>query len=134
ESADVEIEVESPEVELEAGSKTTVAVRLTRRNGFEGRVPIAVMNLPFGVRVTDVGLNGVLVTEDETRREFVLEALPDVAPTERLIAVSGTVETRSPLRAAYAAKPFKLKVVPRKMSQAAAGSSKTTNSSSAERQ
>jgi hypothetical protein len=111
ESADVEVVVESPEVELEAGSKTTVAVRLTRRNGFEGRVPIAIMNLPFGVRVTDVGLNGVLVTEEETRREFVLEALPDVAPTERLIAVSGTVETRSPLRPAYAAKPFKLKVV-----------------------
>ena len=111
ESADLEVEVEVPEVELEAGSKTTVAVRVKRRNGFEGRVPIAIMNLPFGVRVTDVGLNGVLITEDESRREFVLEALPDVEPTERLVAVSGSVEVRSPLRPSYAAKPFKLRVI-----------------------
>lgn len=134
ESADLEVEVESPEVELEAGSKTIVAVRITRRNGFEGRVPIAIMNLPFGVRVTDVGLNGVLVTEDETRREFVLEALSDVEPTERLIAVSGSVDVRSPLRPTYAAKPFKLKVVPRKMSQASPTASKAGAPSSAERE
>ncbi|MDA1315238.1 MAG: hypothetical protein O2968_18045 [Acidobacteria bacterium] len=130
EPADLEVEVESEEVELEAGAKTTVVVRITRRNGFEGRVPIAIDNLPFGVRVTDVGLNGVLVTEEETRREFVLEALPDVAPTERLIAVSGTVETRSPIRPTYAAKPFKLRVVPRKMSRVAPGSLQGAASSS----
>ncbi len=128
--ADLDVEVESAEVKLEAGSKTTVAVRITRRNGFEGRVPITIMNLPFGVRVTDVGLNGVLITEDSTRREFVLEALPDVKPTERLVAVSGTVETRSPIRPTYAAKPFKLKVVPRRMSQAAPASSRRASSSS----
>ena len=124
EPADLAVEVEPPEVELEAGSKTTIAVRVTRNNGFRGRVPIAITNLPFGVRVTDVGLNGVLVTEEETRREFVLEALPDVELTERLIAVSGTVETRSPIRPTYAAEPFKLKVVARKVSQAAAASSR----------
>lgn len=129
EPADLAVEIESPEVELEAGSKTAIAVRVTRRNGFRGRVPIAITNLPFGVRVTDVGLNGVLVTEDETRREFVLEALPGVEPTERLIAVSGTVETRSPLRPTYAAEPFKLKVVSRKVSRVAEDSSRSTKSS-----
>lgn len=129
EPADLAVEVESPEVELEAGSKTTIAVRVTRSKGFKGRVPIAITNLPFGVRVTDVGLNGVLVTEEETRREFVLEALPDVEPTERLIAVSGTVETRSPIRPTYAAEPFKLKVVSRKVTRAAAASSRGAKSS-----
>ena len=111
EAADIQIEIETPEVVLAAGGKTKVAVRLRRANGFAGRVPISVLDLPLGVRVTDVGLNGVLITEAESRREFTLEALPWVKATERMVDVTGTVETRSPIRPNYAAKPFKLKVV-----------------------
>ena len=127
--ADLAVEVETPEVSLEAGTTTRVAVKIKRQNGFAGRVPISILNLPFGVRVTDVGLNGVLITEDQTRREFVLEALPDVEPTERLVHVTGTVETRSPLVSQYAAKPFKLKVLPRSMAQVkpARGSGSSAN-------
>ena len=125
--ADIEVTVDTPEVALEAGTTTKVAVTIKRRNGFAGRVPVAILNLPFGVRVTDVGLNGVLITEEQTRREFTLEALPNVEPTERLVHVTGTVETRSPLRPAYAAKPFKLKVLPR--SVAAANPARTSGSS-----
>ena len=127
--ADIEVTVDTPEVALEAGTTTKVAVTVTRRNGFTGRVPVTILNLPFGVRVTDVGLNGVLITEDETRREFTLEALPDVQPTERLVHVTGTVETRSPLRPAYAARPFKLKVLPRTV--AATDAARTSGSSAA---
>ena len=127
--ADVTVHVETPEVSLEAGTTTRVAVNIRRNNGFAGRVPISILNLPFGVRVTDVGLNGVLITEDETRREFVLEALPDVEPTEHLVHVTGTVDTRSPLRPQYAARPFKLKVLPRSMAQVkpARGSGSSAN-------
>ena len=41
---------------------------IERHNGFTGRVPISVMNLPHGVRVDDIGLNGVMITEHETTR------------------------------------------------------------------
>jgi hypothetical protein len=117
--ADISLEIENPEVTLEAGGTVHVAVKVDRNNGFQGRVPVSVLNLPFGVKVTDVGLNGVLITEEQTRREFTLEALPWVEPTERLVAVSGLVETRSPLQANYAARPFKLKIVPAKTARAA---------------
>jgi hypothetical protein len=65
-------------------------------------VPVEVRNLPPRVRVLDVGLNGVLVTEDESRRSFKLEALPTAEPGDQLIYVSGSVETRSPQASSYA--------------------------------
>ena len=43
------------------GKAVTLTVKVERHNGFKGRVPISVMNLPHGVRVDDVGLNGVMI-------------------------------------------------------------------------
>ena len=71
--------------------------------GFHGRVPVEVRNLPPYVRVLDVGLNGVLITEDESRRSFTIEALPTAEPGDQLIYVSGAVETRSGQPSSYAA-------------------------------
>jgi hypothetical protein len=73
-----------------------------------------VRNLPPGVRVLDVGLNGVLINEDENERSFVLEALPNAEPIEQAIVVAGRVETRSPQQTVYAAEAVALKVRPRK--------------------
>ena len=54
---------------------------IERRNGFKGRVPLDVRGLPHGVRVLDIGLNGVLITERETTRTIVIYAEPWVVPT-----------------------------------------------------
>jgi len=78
-------------------------VSIARHGDFRGRVPVEVRNLPPRVRVLDVGLNGVLITEDETRRTFTLEALPSVEPVDQLIYVSGVIETRSGQQSSYAA-------------------------------
>ena len=56
-------------------------------------MPVEVRNLPPYVRVLDVGLNGVLITEDESRRSFTIEALPMAEPGEQLIYVAGQVFT-----------------------------------------
>jgi hypothetical protein len=128
---DIALQIENPEVTLEAGGTVQVAVSVDRKNGFKGRVPVSVLNLPFGVKVTDIGLNGVLITEEQTRRVFTLQALPWVEPTERLVAVSGQVETRSPLRAEYAAKPFKLKIVPGQTQRAATGEPRSAGATAA---
>ena len=61
-----------------------------------------VRNLPPRVRVLDVGLNGVLITEDESRRSFTIEALPMAQPIDQLIYVSGVVETRAGQQSSYA--------------------------------
>ena len=76
---------------------------IARQSGFGGRVPVEVRNLPPYVRVLDVGLNGVLINEDESRRNFTIEALPMAEAGEQLIYVAGQVETRSGQQASYAA-------------------------------
>jgi hypothetical protein len=107
---DVFIELEGEGATLEAGGTTTVAVRVERRNGFTGRVPVTALNLPYGVKVTNIGLNGILVRPDETRREFTLAAETWVKPQERGLTVTGKVETRSPRLSEYAAKPIRLAI------------------------
>lgn len=111
--ADIATVAETKIVEVEAGKKAQVAVRIQRHNGFGGRVPIEVRNLPPRVRVTDVGLNGVLINEDEDHRTFTIEALPQAEPIEQLIYLSGLIETRSPQQNSYAAPtPIVLRVKP----------------------
>lgn len=100
---DVVMTAETREVVLEPGGTAEVTVTIRRQNGFGGRVPVEVRNLPPRVRVLDVGLNGVLLNEDETRRSFTLEALPSAEPVEQTIYVSGLIETRSPLQNSQAA-------------------------------
>jgi hypothetical protein len=106
-------------VEIEAGGKAQVAVHIDRRNGYGGRVPVEVRNLPPRVFVTDVGLNGVLINEDESRRTFTIRALPNAEPVEQLIYVSGQIETRSNQQNSYAAPTaILLKVKPAKTAMA----------------
>jgi hypothetical protein len=110
---DIEMAALTREVTLEPGGPAEVKVAIRRNNGFGGRVPVEVRNLPPGVRVLDVGLNGVLINEDENERSFVLEALPNADPVEQPVIVSGRIETRSPQQTSYAAGPVRLVVKPR---------------------
>jgi hypothetical protein len=100
---DLVMTAETKEVTLEPGGTAEITVSIARQGDFHGRVPVEVRNLPPYVRVLDVGLNGVLITEDETRRSFTIEALPVAQPGEQTIYVSGQVETRSGQQSSYAA-------------------------------
>jgi hypothetical protein len=107
---DIQMAVLTKTVTLEPGGTAEVKVAIKRNNEFGGRVPVEVRNLPPGVRVLDVGLNGVLINEDENERSFVLEALPTAEPIRQPIVVAGKVETRSPQQTSYAAEPIELVV------------------------
>ena len=104
------------QVVLEPGGKATISIRVKREHGFAGRVPFDIRNLPHGVIVTDVGLNGVLVTEEETTQRFTLSAENWVQPMELPIFVVGRIETTSPQRSDFAAKPFTLVIKPKQVS------------------
>lgn len=110
---DIVMQAGTKQVVIEPGGTAEVEVTIRRNNGFGGRVPVDVRNLPPDVRVLDVGLNGVLINENEQRRTFKLEALPDAQPREQPIIVSGDIETRAEQQNAYAAEPILLKVTPR---------------------
>jgi hypothetical protein len=101
--ADILVTAETKEITLEPGGSAQITVAIQRQGDFRGRVPVEVRNLPPRVRVLDVGLNGVLLNEDESRRSFTIDALPNAEPADQLIYVSGAIETRSGQQNSYAA-------------------------------
>jgi hypothetical protein len=105
---DVTVTTEAKEVALEPGKEVTVTLNIARHNGFTGRIPCAVENLPPGVRVVNVGLNGVLVTEAQTSRTFTLRAEDWVKPIDQPIYVVAMVESNSPTN--HPSAPLLLKV------------------------
>jgi hypothetical protein len=95
------------EVKIVPGKEVKLTVKVDRRNGFKGRIPLEVGGLPYGVRVLDVGLNGILVIPGETTRTIVLYAEPWVEAMERPIVVFARREDRGTL---FAAPSVRLKV------------------------
>ena len=92
---DVVVSTEANQVSIEPGKEVTVTLKVDRHNGFKGRVPCFIRNLPPGVRVVNVGLNGVLVTSAQSSRTFTLRAEEWAKPISQPIYVVGTVESNS---------------------------------------
>jgi hypothetical protein len=98
---------EQCDVTLKPGGEVKLTVRIERRNGFKGRVPVEVRGLPHGVRVLDIGLNGILITERETVRTMAIYAEPWVEPTRHPIVVLAKREGKN---TEHAAKSVLLKI------------------------
>ncbi|HEV3485617.1 MAG TPA: hypothetical protein VG106_09435, partial [Vicinamibacterales bacterium] len=110
---DLVVTTDARRIELAPGGQVSLTVTVERHNGFAARVPVSVMNLPHGVRVDDIGLNGVMITEEETSRTIHIVAEPWVAAQSQPILVVGRVEVNSPLRNEHAALPVELVIKPR---------------------
>lgn len=107
EPGDLVTRTSTQEVALRPGQESRFAVEITRNGKFTGRVPVEVRGLPHGVRVLDIGLNGILITERESSREVVLYAEPWVQSMVHPIVVLAKVEGRN---ADHAARPVFLKI------------------------
>ena len=74
------------EFEIHPGQTIELKVKV-ERNGHVGNVPLgnegAGRNLPFGVIVDNIGLNGLLITEKQDERTFFLTADKSVPPQTR---------------------------------------------------
>jgi hypothetical protein len=90
------------EIVIKRGQETWLDVAVERRNGFNGRIPLDVRGLPHGVRVLNVGLNGILITEKDTARRIAIYAEPWVTPGERPFVVLATREGKGTEHAAPA--------------------------------
>jgi len=108
-TADVRTTVRQPELVIRPGHEVKFVVDIERRNGFAGRVPLEVRGLPHGVRVMNVGLNGILVTERDTSREVTLFCEPWVKPTEHPVVVLARHEGKN---TEHAARSVTLRVQP----------------------
>ncbi|HEV2418225.1 MAG TPA: hypothetical protein VGX94_10505, partial [Terriglobia bacterium] len=90
---DIRVAATPQAITLKPGETTNVTIKVTRENGFMGRVPCQVENLPPGVRVVNVGLNGVLVHSGESTHTFTLIAEPWAAPITQPAYIVGQVES-----------------------------------------
>jgi hypothetical protein len=107
EPGDIVTTVKESEVAIKPGGQASMTVTIERRNGFKGRVPLDVKGLPHGVRVLDIGLNGILVNENETTRTVAIYAEPWVAVQDHPFVVLARREGKN---TEHAAKSVMLKV------------------------
>ena len=72
-------------------------------------MPIDIRNLPYGVSVQNIGLNGVLVIEQATERTITLYAEPWVKPQSRSFFAVARCEAAG---TEAASRPIVLEVAP----------------------
>ncbi len=87
--AKLRVYLDPPEITVAPGQTVTARLRV-ERSGFEGLVNFSVPNLPHGVYVDNIGLNGVLIPESESEREIFFTARPWVPETTRAVAAVAT--------------------------------------------
>ncbi len=92
---DVEVRADPVQVAIAPDKEVNVSLHVVRKNGFKGRVPCDVVNLPPGVRVVNLGLNGILVPENESDATFKLRAEDWVKPILQPIYVVANVESNA---------------------------------------
>lgn len=104
--------LEPAEVTVAPGATITATLKI-ERHGVDGAVKFNVNNLPHGVYVDNIGLNGVLIPEGQTERQIFLKARDWVEETSRqfhAIAIDGgdiasppiTLHVRQPATVAQA--------------------------------
>ena len=104
---DIVTTVKESEVSIKPGEQAKMTVTIERKNGFKGRVPLDVKGLPHGVRVLDIGLNGILVNENESTRTVAIYAEPWVPAQDHPFVVLARREGKN---SEHAAKAVVLKV------------------------
>ena len=93
---DIQVTVKTPRLQMTPGGETKITLAVERHNGFKGRVLFRLNDLPFGVRPVNVGLNGIMIAENETERTFTLDSRPWVKPVTKPIYAVGIVEALVP--------------------------------------
>ncbi len=97
---DIVTTTQQSEITVKPGSEVRLTVKVERRNGFKGRIPLDVKGLPHGVRVLDIGLNGILVIPEETTRTIAIYAEPWVQEMTHPFVVSARREDKNTEHAA----------------------------------
>jgi hypothetical protein len=97
---DIVTTTEQSEITVKPGSEVRLTVKVERRNGFKGRIPLDVKGLPHGIRVLDIGLNGILVVPEETTRTIAIYAEPWVQEITHPFVVSARREGKNTEHAA----------------------------------
>jgi hypothetical protein len=94
-SAVVQRTGEPLEFSIRPGQTITARVK-AQRHDFPGRIELggaeSGRNLPYGVFVDNIGLNGLLIVEGQDEREFFITASPIAKPCRRLFHLRTTAD------------------------------------------
>ena len=89
------VHLDPPELSIAPGTTITAQLKV-ERNGFDDRITFDVDNLPHGVIVDNIGLNGVLIPEGQSERQIFLTAARWVPETNcRIHAVANAAGTQA---------------------------------------
>ena len=92
--------VKPVELVIAPGETISAIVQLQREEGFEDEVKLGVdlagRNLPHGVFIDNIGLNGLLVTKGDNEREFFITASKWVPDTTRRFHLRAELPTENP--------------------------------------
>jgi hypothetical protein len=113
--SDVPMETGKPlELDIRPGETISAQV-LAMRHDFGGRIEFgnedSGRNLPHGLYVDNIGLNGLLIVEGQTEREFFITAAPWVPPGERFFHL------RTKADGGQASRPVLIRVLGRRDAQ-----------------
>ena len=76
-----------PTLRIRPGETRSMRLSIVRSESFKGRVPFGKQeggrNLPHGMLISNIGLNGLMLLEGQTEREFFVTASPITQPQER---------------------------------------------------
>jgi hypothetical protein len=106
---DIRVYVKNKKIAISPEGEAQMTLGVERFNGFKGRVLFRIQDLPYGVRPVNVGLNGVMIAENETERTFTLECRSFVKPALRRVLAVGIVEALVPTE--HPSEPVLLEVV-----------------------
>jgi hypothetical protein len=101
-------------VELRPGESAQVEAVVERLGGFRKRVPLSVLNLPYFATIPDIGLNGILVTEQQDRRAFTITADERATPLEQTLYVTARAEVNGGEPIEQVSTPIVLRLLPAK--------------------
>ncbi|SIN86852.1 pre-peptidase C-terminal domain-containing protein [Singulisphaera sp. GP187] len=125
--SDITVEATPAALTLVPGKTATIDVTVTRHNGYNKGVNLAILlqhlggtfanPLPPGVSIKEAG-SKTLLGPTETHGKIILEAKPDAAPCDKTpVAVMGHVSINFVVKTAYSSAPISL-TIPPKASQA----------------
>ncbi len=91
--------LEPRELSIAPGGTVPAMLKIERK-GFKGVVNFELFNLPHGVIVDNIGLNGVLIRENETERQIFLSCrswVPETTRQVHAVAISAGRESSPPV-------------------------------------
>jgi WD40 repeat protein len=84
EKSKLTVKLEPAELTIAPGQTISATLKI-ERNGFTDRMNFDVLNLPHGVIVADLGLNGILIPAGQSERQIFITCFDWVPETERLV-------------------------------------------------